>query len=328
MDELLWDGNAMHCRFVSLGTLNEIQLFEKSETALACAKKRVCEMDDHMSVFKPESDIARLNAAAGHQMVTLHADSWKLLALSKTIYEESEGAFDITIRPLAALWAIGKNQNRIPSSADIEKCRKLVSGRNVICDQEYTRAFLKNPGQAVDLGGIAKGFAADEVKRILRKNGVNHALINLGGNVVTIGKRPDGEPWRIGIQNPTEPRGSFLGTLSVSDCAVVTSGSNERFFMKDGVRYHHILDPRTGWPAQSGLLSVTVVCQSSVIADALSTALFVGGVKMIPLLQKYGAEAVLATEQGELFATQGLSGKFSALTDKEAKGYCYAKANQ
>lgn len=307
--------NATTCRFYSLGTMNEIEIFEPSEHTLALAEKRVHEINDQMSVFQPESDIGCLNRFAGRRAVTLSRDTWELLALSKTICEESEGVFDITVRPLTALWAIETNKNQMPDDSDILRARKLVDSRKLECDSKNTRAYLKKAGQAVDLGGIAKGFAADEVKRILVENGVRSAIINLGGNIVTVGKRPDGLPWSIGIQNPAAPRGEFLGMLPVFDCAVVTSGSNERFFIKNGVRFHHILDPRTGWPAQSGLLSVTVVCQSSVLADALSTALYVGGMQKLPLLQQYGAEAVFATEKGELFATKGLSSRLSVLAN-------------
>lgn len=318
------DRDATHCRFLSLGTMNEIQTFEAAEDALALAEKRVREIDDRMSVFKEESDISRLNRYAGRHAVTLHRDTWQLLALSKSICEESEGAFDITVRPLTALWAIGKNQNRIPSDIEIAKVQKSVGSRELMCDARHTRAYLKKAGQAVDLGGIAKGLAADEVKRILLENGVKSALINLGGNIVAVGKRPDEQPWNIGIQNPAAPRGEFLGMLSATDCAVVTSGSNERFFIKDGERFHHLLDPRTGRPAQSGLLSVTVICPDSVMADALSTALFVGGMQKISLLKKYDAEAIFATEQGKIFATQGLSGQFSVLIDAKGEEYHHA----
>lgn len=322
MEGLFSDRDAMHCRFLSLGTMNEIQTFEAAEDALILAENRVREIDDRMSVFKEESDIACLNRYAGRHAVTVHRDTWQLLALSKSICEASEGAFDITVRPLTALWGIGKSKNRVPSDGEIANVQKLVDSRKLLCDARHPRAYLKKAGQAVDLGGIAKGFAADEVKRILLENGVKSALINLGGNIVAVGKQPDGQPWNIGIQNPAAPRGEFLGMLSAADCAVVTSGSNERFFIKDGERFHHLLDPRTGRPARSGLLSVTVICPNSVMADALSTALFVGGMQKSSLLQKYDAEAIFATEQGEIFATQGLSGQFSVLMSaKEGKWY-------
>lgn len=309
-------GDALYGRFMSLGTLNEIELFGGAADVLAQAEKRVHEIDDCMSAFKPASDISRLNAFAGRKAVDLHPETLALLAMAKTIWAESRGAFDITVRPLTKLWAIGKEGETILPACEIARARKLVGSRRLVCDTKRMRAFLKKPGQAVDLGGIAKGYAADEVKRILVENGVQSALVNLGGNIAAVGARPDGSPWCVGIQNPVAPRGACLARLSVSDCSVVTSGSNERFFIRDGMRYHHILDPRTGWPAQSGFLSVTVVCKRSVVADALSTALFAGGMRQLPLLRKYGAEAVIATERGELYATRGLSGRLEILSEQ------------
>jgi thiamine biosynthesis lipoprotein len=158
-------------------------------------------------------------------------------------------------------------------------------------------AALRNKGQKLDLGGIAKGFAADEAKRILIENGVKSALINLGGNILTLGNKEDGSPFRIGIQNPLRQTGQFIGVLSASDRTIVTSGTNERFFVKDGIRYHHIINPHTGYPAQTGLLSVTVVCENSMYADALTTSLFVLGVeKGLKLLEQTGDEAIFITD--------------------------------
>jgi FAD:protein FMN transferase len=204
----------------------------------------------------------------------------------------------------------GKKRNFITSVREITELLPLVGYKGLRLDDETTSAELQKEGQAVDLGGIAKGYAADEVKRILMENGITSAMINLGGNIAALGCRPDGKPWRIGIQNPLSPTGEFLAVIPVEDGAVVTSGSNERFFIEDGVRYHHIIDPRTGRPARSGLLSVTVVCGNSADADALTTALFVldreGGMK---LLEITGTDAVFVSESLEITAIGGLAGK-------------------
>lgn len=303
-------------RFEALGTLNEITVYERTgSTLLNSVERRVREIDDLMSVFKPDSDIAKLNRASGHAPVPLHPETVRLLALSKTVAEQSGGAFDVTIGPLTALWKIGLRRNEIPPLRKINRAKKLVNSTTLISDVLNSKAALAKPGQTVDLGGIAKGYAADEAKRILLADGIQSALIDLGGNVVALGTRPDGLPWKIGIQNPLAPRGVFLGWLHAEDRTVVTSGCNERFFIRDGKRFHHILDPRTGQPADSGLLSVTVVCGHSVMADALSTALFVLGLEQgLLLLQKFHAEAVFATEQGKIFVTNGLSGQFTAIS--------------
>lgn len=308
-------------RFEALGTLNEIIVFGEDSRALEPAEARVREIDARMSVFRAESDIALLNAAAGKAAVPVHAETLRLLEYAKQFAVFSGGAFDVTIRPLTALWGIGEKEERIPDAWEIRRVRRRVGSCALACDARRGTAFLKKAGQAVDLGGIAKGYAADEVKRILREHGVQNALVNLGGNIAVLGARPDGHPWSIGVQNPAAARGADLGILQIAAGSVVTSGVNERFFIQNGRRFHHLIDPRTGRPAQSGLLSVTVLCARSMDADALSTALFVLGVRGLPLLRKYGAEAVFAMGNGQLFTTKGLAGRFHtpSVTD-DSKG--------
>lgn len=299
--------------FIALGTMNTIQAFGPgNNNAVELAADRVCEINGRMSVYQENSDIWKLNAQAGKGPQKVHPDTLYLLSLAKKYSQLTAGAFDSTIRPLAALWNIGKKGDLIPSSNEIEKALSHTGFDDLAVYPDESAAELKRPGMSADLGGIAKGYAGDEVKRILTENGVASALINLGGNIVTIGTQPDGKPWRIGIQNPLRPRGESLISLEPSDCSIVTSAVNERFFMKNGKRYHHILDPRTGAPVQSGLLSVTVICPSGVHADALSTALFVLGLKKHSefgtlLLENAGAEAVYITERLELFLTPGLT---------------------
>lgn len=307
--------------FEALGTFNEIIAFGENSAALEQAEARVCEINARMSVFQAESDVAHLNAAAGKAAVPVHTETLRLLEYAKHVAVSSNGAFDITIQPLIDLWGVGRKEERIPTAREIRRIRRLVDIRALACDMNRGVAFLKKAGQGVDLGGIAKGYAADEVKRILQEHGVQSALINLGGNIAALGVRPDGLPWNVGVQNPTGARGAYLGTLKIAGDSVVTSGVNERFFIQNGRRFHHLIDPRTGWPAQSGLLSVTVVCARSLDADALSTALFILGFRGLPLLREYGAEAVFAMENGQIFTTKGLAGRFhiSSATD-EPKG--------
>lgn len=299
-------------QFEALGTKNHITVYDSlDEKLLENAVNRVLDIDDKMSAFKKSSEISNINQNAGRCSTKVSDETLELFDLAGKVSEVSQGAFDITIGPLVRLWGIGKRGSFVPAGAEIEKSRKLVDYRDVITDRTNKTVYLNRPGQAVDLGGIAKGYAADEVKRILMQGKVNSAVINLGGNIITIGKRPDGSPWRIGIQNPLAPTGEHVGSISVESKTVVTSGSNERFFMKNGTRYHHILDPRTGNPAQSGLLSVTVVCNRSVVADALTTALFILGMeKGMALLKTFEAEAVFLTEEGHIYVSEGLKDNY------------------
>lgn len=304
--------------FYALGTINLIKIFDHVEgSVIDLAVERVHQIEQRMSAFLPGSDIFEMNKNAGNGYTRIHKETFRLLERGNYFEELTGGAFNMMVRPLVELWGIGKKGNYVPEEKEIKRIRKLVDYKSLLLDKKNCLAALKHPGQALDLGGIAKGYAADEVKRILTKNKVKNALINLGGNVLTLGQHPDGDLWRIGIQNPLKPTGSYLGTLSMTDKTIVTSGCNERFFMKGGIRYHHILDPRTGSSARSSLLSVTVVADCSTDADALTTALFVLGLRDgIPLLRRQKAEAIFITENLGIYLTDGLKNLFSIKQDE------------
>ncbi len=309
--------------FFALGTINYIKIFDDTkEYVVEKAIERVTEIENRMSAFKAKSDISKLRENSGKGAQMIHRDTFHLIRKAIEFAELSNGAFDPTIRPLVELWGINKKGSYIPSDSEIQEAVNLVDYHDIRLNNKSLSGFLKRPGQALDLGGIAKGFAADEIRRILTENRIQSALVNLGGNVIAIGKRPDGQPWQIGIQNPLAPTGQYLGILSAADKTVVTSGSNERFFMKNGIRYHHILDSRTGKPAQSSLLSVTAVCECSADADALTTALFILGPEMgFPLLSKVKAEAIFVADDLTVTATRGLLPHFKNLYHNEQERF-------
>ncbi|HEY9059865.1 MAG TPA: FAD:protein FMN transferase [Pseudobacteroides sp.] len=316
--------NCITRSFYSLGTMNYIKICNcDDEAIMGQAITRVLAIDDLMSAYKGGSDVSRINSNSGKGFINIHPDTMKVLSRSLDFSRISYGAFDITIRPLVELWGIGKKSGFIPSDEEINKIRMLVNYKNVLLDQNNCRVSLELPGQAIDLGGIAKGFAADEVKRILLENHIKSALINLGGNIITIGNRPDGIPWQIGIQNPVKATGTHIGILNSSCKTIVTSGSNERFFVKDGVRYHHILDPHTGKPANTKFLSVTAVSGCSMDADALTTAVFIlgkdfayeneggyTGKRWLNLAKKLDAEVIIISSDAEIIITDGLKDNF------------------
>jgi Membrane-associated lipoprotein involved in thiamine biosynthesis len=300
--------------FSALGTINYIKIYggREPEKILKKVTERISEIESRMSAFLPDSDVSRLRRNAGNGFVKISEETFGLIKTAVEFGELTDGAFDITVRPLVELWGIGKKGTFIPSPEEIRQALRMVNYKDIELDEEICGAALKHAGQSVDLGSIAKGYAADEVKRILLKNGIQSAMVNLGGNVMAVGSRPDGQPWKIGIQNPLAPTGEYLGVLSVTDKTVVTSGSNERFFIKDGVRYHHILDPRTGAPAQGSLLSVTAVCGHSAQADALTTALFLRGPeKSALLLRETKTEAIFIDSDLSVTATCGLKNIFT-----------------
>lgn len=299
-------------KFYSLGTLNVIRLYGcENESVTDVILKRMEEIDDHMSAFKELSDISQINLHSGNSFVPVHKDTWEVLNRALWYYRNTNGAFDITIRPLTKLWNINKNNNYISTENLIRSAKEKVNASKLILDSVSVSAKLDIPNGDIDLGGIAKGYAADEVKRIAIEYGISSGLINLGGNIVTFGRKPDKSQWKVGIQHPLAPRGEYLGIITAEDKTIVTSGSYEKFFIKDKIRYHHILDPRTGYPADSNLLSVTAVCDKSIDADALTTSLFVLGFEEgKELLNKIGAEAIFISDNMDIKITNGLIDNF------------------
>lgn len=267
---------------LALGTICSIRILAGgSEKALDEAFARLTAIEATMSANQSNTVVAQVNAEAGGQPVAIPEDLAYVTGKALWYAQLSGGAFDPTIGPVVKLWNIGMDGERIPSSDEIRETLPLVDYRAVAIDAKAGTLLLEHPGMQLDLGAIAKGYAADEVGRILVSRGVKAAVIDLGGNVKVVGRKPDGSSWRIGVQNPFDARGSYIGIATVEgDCTVVTSGVYERFFIgEDGTRYHHILDTRTGYPVDNGLVSATIISSSSVDADGLSTALFALGLR-------------------------------------------------
>ena len=279
-----------------------------------------------LSRFVPGSEIGRINGSAGIKREKLSPDTYKVLSQAAGFSKMFRGLFDVTIGPLADLWDF-KNASAIPEEARIRQLLPLVDYSCLELDPRKKTAGLQKTGQSIDLGGIGKGFAGDRFLEIFREYGLTSAFTNIGGNVQTLGNKPDGSPWRVGIRHPRQD-GRLLGAVSVTGKAVVTSGDYERYFIdREGKRHHHLLDPVTGHPAESGLISVTVTADSGMTADALSTAMFVGGMeKGLGLLgQIPEAEAVLVDEGLQVYITQGLKDQFQAAAGIKAKVVCERK---
>ena len=231
----------------------------------------------------------------------------ELLTIALEVCEKSGGALDITIAPASDLWDFKSEQPKIPDRDQLERAAKLV---------DYTKLKLEGDvvtmpaGMAIDLGAVAKGYIADKAAEYLKEQGVTRAILNLGGNVVALGSKPDGREWSIGIQDPEKENGKSGYSVMVADKSVVTSGIYQRGFDKDGVRYHHILDRATGWPVQNGLASVTIIADSSAMADAMSTACFVLGRDMgMSFAEEMGVQAVFIGTDGKVSCTPALEGK-------------------
>ncbi len=286
---------------------------------------RIRKIEDRMTINKAGGEINKLNSSAGKSFVELSEDTLFVLNKAKEISELSQGAFDITVGALVKEWDISSGNSVVPSQERIHSLLGLVDYADIIIDKSGSRAKLENTGQIVDLGGIAKGFAGDEAIKVYRENGVQSAFISLGGNIVALGGKPDGNSWKIGIRDPRGAEDSYIGIVSVKDKAIVSSGDYERFFERDGVRYHHILDPKTGYPADSGLIGTTIISDFSIDADALSTAAFVLGLeKGMDLIKKFdGVEAVFITDDKKVYITEGLKGIFEF--EGTGNGYEYVE---
>jgi thiamine biosynthesis lipoprotein len=293
----------------ALNTINVITLFDQAQDDVYDAIfTRIGEIERRMSAFLPDSDISRVNAAAGIEPVRVHDDVFGVIQRAVEIAELSGGAFDPTVGPLTFLWGITGDNPRVPSQEEVDAVLPLINWQDIVLDPQARTVFLRRPGMALDLGAIAKGYAADESVAIVRDARLLRALIDLGGNVVTFGIKEDRTPWRVGLQNPLGARGQFIGVISGWDMTVVTSGVNERYFTHEGEHFHHLFSPFDGFPARTGLLSATIVTEVSMDADALSTAIFVLGYErgraLIEPLE--GVEAVFVFEDRSVRATPGL----------------------
>ncbi|MBU3185975.1 FAD:protein FMN transferase [Clostridium estertheticum] len=304
--------------FYSLGTSNQLKAYgKKASKAIEESIIKVCEIDNKMSVFKNDSEISKINTNAGNKPQIVSNDTYYVIQKAIKYCTLSEGAFDITIRPIVSLWGIGKEGQQVPSSNEIKEKLKIVNYKDIVLDKDDRSIFLKNKKQEIDVGGIAKGYAADEVKNVMIKNGIKSALINLGGNILTLGTKIDGTPWSVGIQDPFKTRGEFALTISVINKSVVTSGNYERYFEVEGKRFHHIINPSTGYPSESDIVGATIISDNSIDGDGLSTGVYIMGVqKAIKLIEEIeGVDAILITKSKEIYVTSGMEKKFTITCD-------------
>ena len=302
----------------ALGTVCHITLFEQGrDKVYNDVFARIREIENLMSVNIPSSDICRVNAASGIEPVRVHEETFTVIQRALYYAKLSGGGFDPSVGSLVSLWGIGSDTPRVPYQEKIDETLPLVNWRDIEIDPVTRSVFLKRRGMALDLGAVAKGYAADEAAAIIKNAGIERAIVDLGGNIVTLGQRSDKNPWRVGVQNPglNKGRGDYIGVLQVTEKSVVTSGVYERFFEEKGRRYHHIFLPESGYPVENDLLSVTIIARNSIDADALSTSIFVLGYErgreLIDSLPE--TEAVFIFNDASVRKTSGAN--FS-LTDK------------
>ena len=285
----------------------ESGLIDQSESLIASLESLV-------SVTDANSELYAINQTGSG---TLTGKASSLMEQALEICRRTDGALDLSIYPIVRAWGFTTGSYQVPDEAEIQALLPLVDYRKIQYDAATGTVTLPE-GMEIDLGSVAKGYAGQLAAQMLREHGVQSALLNLGGNVQTVGAKPDGSPWQIGIKDPQGEDAMMV--LSVEDQAVVTSGGYERYFEQDGVTYHHIIDPKTGYPAENGLVSVTIVSSDGTLADGLSTSLFIMGEEKAAEFWKAHSnefEAIFATDDGTIYVTEGLKDSFT--TDLDMK---------
>lgn len=302
-----------------MGTAIKVTLYNGgSEEILDKVFDRIVEIENLVSINKENTELTNLNENAGIKPVKLSETSYDIIKKGIHYSQISQGGYDVTIGPLVKLWSIGLPEAKVPNNDEIEKTIKTIDYSKVIMNDETKEVFLSEPNMMLDLGSIAKGYVADEVASMLKEENVDQAIIDLGGNIYALGLKNGDTNWKIGIQNPFDSRGEVVGVLEVSNKSVVTSGIYERFIEKDGVKYHHILNPKTGYPFETSIAGVSIVSDKSIDADALSTLVFTKGVEegleFVESLENI--DAIFITNDKEVYTTSGLKDNFKILNDE------------
>ena len=282
---------------------------DNAQKGVTDAVAEIQRLDNLLSIGKEDSEISKLNKSG---CAALSDDTAVMVAKALDLYKSTGGAFDITVLPLMELWGFTTQEYYVPTEDEIQSTLQRVGADKLTWD-ESTKTLTLGNKQEIDLGGIAKGFTSSRIMEIFKKDGVTCGMVSLGGNVHLLGTKQDGSAWRVGIQDPNNTD-DMLGVLEANDCAVITSGAYERNFEKDGVTYHHIIDPATGKPSNSGLTSVTIVSKDGTLADGLSTSLFVMGKdKAIAYWKQHADEfdTILVDKDRNVYITEGIAGNFS-----------------
>ncbi len=290
-----------------------------ADTAYTQTTQEIERLEQLLSRTRSDSEISQLNGAGGAPTI-VDGEVAAIIADALTYSTATDGAFDITIAPVVTAWGFTTDHQQVPEQSELDRLLKSVDYRRVSVDGD---TVTLGAGQSIDLGGIAKGYASDRVKAILEKNGITSAMASLGGNVYVRGSKPDGSAWRVAVQDPKNTA-AYAGVLSLTDSFAVTSGGYQRYFTQDGKTYHHIIDPATGAPAESGLTSVTIISpDNGTMCDAFSTALFVMGEKKAIDFWRtggYNFEMVLITADGRVLVSEGAAKHFE---QEKGSGYAY-----
>lgn len=304
-----------------MGTVINVKIYDEGkEEVLTDVFDRIEELSEKITVNDGQSEVEKINEQAGIQPLEVSDDVYFLLKAAYGYSKESDGSFDMTIGPLTDLWHIGFDDAKKPTQSEIDTSLALVDYSKVELDDEKHTVFLKDKDMRLDLGAIAKGYITDEAVGTLKANGVSTAIVDLGGNIFVLGNSPrakDAE-WNVGIQDPFETRGEILGSIPISNKTIVTSGIYERFIEVDGKKYHHLLDPETGFPFENELAGVSIITEQSIDGDGLSTVVFSKGLKdgLEFINQSEDIEAIFVTKDKSVYLSKGMKGHFRLNNDE------------
>lgn len=308
--------NEAHSRVIqSMDTVMKLTAYgNNAEKALDACEEEIIRLNDLLSTGLESSEISALNRE-GHAV--LSEDSALLVNKSLELFRQTDGAFDLSIYPLACLWGFHTKQYHVPTETELESILPTIGAQQIVYNSA-TREIVLGEKQAIDLGGIAKGYTSQKLMQILQSKGVSSALVSLGGNVQCLNAKPDGSDWKIGIQSPWQSDSSIYAVVQVRNKAVITSGGYERFFEDEqtGKVYRHILDSKTGYPVESGLASVSIITDDGTLGDGLSTALYVMGLdRACDFWRAHHNEfeMILIDDDGSLYVSEGLAPKTASV---------------
>jgi FAD:protein FMN transferase len=280
----------------------------EADGAIDKAFQEIGRLEKAANFYSPDSEISLINVNAGRSPVKVSPDIIEILTKARQVYEMTDGAFDMTIGPVISLYDF-RNKTK-PSDAEVRKNLPLVNFHNLVINRERSLAFLTKKGMLLDPGGIMKGYAAERAAEVLKKLGVPSGIVAVAGDIRAFGLKPDGKPWRVGIRDPMgQGEDDIVAVIELRDMSISTAGDYERFFILNGRRFHHLISPKTGYPAE-GCRSVSIISPEGALADAYSTGIFIlGPEKGLTVLEKTGIDGIIIDEKGILHTTHGIGAR-------------------
>ncbi|WP_455796649.1 FAD:protein FMN transferase [Clostridium butyricum] len=279
-------------------------------------------LEKKLNFYDENSEISLINRNSGIKFVKVSEDTFNVIKSAKFCSELTNGVFDATIAPLVKKWSVNSSSPKVLSIEEVNTVKSLVDYKDILLCEDNKSIMLARKDQEIDLGGIAKGYIADKIIELYKEIGIKSGIINLGGNVKVLGKKADDLMWNIGIIKPEKHANENIAVVSVEDMSVVTSGAYERAFLYNGKMYHHIINPITGYPAETDLKSITVVCKDSVHADALSTPLFImGKYKAYEFMKSKQISGIMVTDDDKIIITKDLLKNFKLFKDYEVLAF-------